>query len=141
MEAPTMHIHSNEKLNSLIAFIRKTNKKFTQNKKIITTEINYNCWGFIATLFNWITEVRWLTCKEMDEFLKHNTIAVEEPEIGDIAEWRRADNGRLIHTALILEPNGFEIVHKPGPLTLEFGNYVDDFLETYEGKVSYRKAI
>lgn len=81
---------------------------------------SYNCWGFVAFNYGWTPDLntaRWLSGREMNEYLSQHTTPIPESEAvaGDIAVFRGHDG--LVHTALLTcDPE--VLCHKPGACRL-----------------------
>jgi len=106
-------------------------------------DYEYNCWGFVAYLFNWTSYIRWVYHGEMEDFLKKHTVIVKKPQVGDIAVYREGGKKRfLTHTALITDTEDEMLIHKPGSNTLEIvqGNDMNVLHPSYKMLAEYRRV-
>jgi hypothetical protein len=98
---------------------------------------NYNCWGFTATMLNWISELKWLDSDEMEELLDSYSKPIDPEDVqdGDIAVYRRK-NSKLDHTALVISAKDELLIHKPGSGEIETQNFDGTLGEAYYGDIS-----
>jgi len=122
-----------------------TVQKVTNNKNLTIDNVKgeeFNCWGFTAYSFKWLSSLMWFEVNEMEYCLGTFTREVKKPRIGDIVVFRSFCDGELLHTAILTDLTSNKIIHKPGYLDLEV-NTVKGALEIYDDadEITFRRPL
>lgn len=91
--------------------------KIAENQETID---NYNCFGFVASVFGWNETLTVEFEEETEAFLRQNTTEISEDEVasGDIVVYR--EKGELSHIGIVVSARRETYIAKMGDFELCF---------------------